>query len=413
MPSNTEDEEEKSGVLGMAPTKKGGAGRDSEEQAATEARTSEGKDPTGREVGRGAASPADILEHLTTMTVGLEKAWSEALASEGASKAVLEARGVWNSFVATHHRWTERFVELWRRCGLDEIVIEEFPLGDGGLSRLGRTPRDAAERFYRLQIATMYVFVDLVDALKGLQEPSGTRVSIPPGGPVESWWEGGAFALIRRRAAALAGLLRESEVCLEEVALASGAEYTPLGSERVTRTWEKPLCAASGLVEQGWHEATLPQLLAAIRAVLAEVQSVDAAALPVPLAPPSQGIESLSSIAPHLPLLQACCDRIGKGLPVAPGVAVPIAKELITYQDPWHGWSGRWRRTARSPSPRSGRRRALCQSSTSRATRVCPSPRARGRWTRRGSWWRAAPRWSRPPRGSRRGVRAEGAVGTP
>ncbi len=78
------------------------------------------------------------------------------------------------------------------------------------------------------------------------------------------------------------------------------------------------------MVEQGWHEATLPQLLAAIRAVLAEVQSVDAAALPVPLAPPSQGIESLSSIAPHLLLLQACCDRIGKGLPVDPGVAVPI-----------------------------------------------------------------------------------------
>jgi hypothetical protein len=61
----------------------------------------------------------------------------------------------------------------------------------------------------------MCVFVDLVDALKGLQEPSGTRMSIPPGGPVESWWEGGAFALIRRRTAALAGLLRESEVCLE------------------------------------------------------------------------------------------------------------------------------------------------------------------------------------------------------
>jgi hypothetical protein len=63
MPSNTEDEE-KSEVLGMEPTKKGGAGCDSEGQAATEARTSEGKDPTGREVGRGAASPADILEQM-------------------------------------------------------------------------------------------------------------------------------------------------------------------------------------------------------------------------------------------------------------------------------------------------------------------------------------------------------------
>ncbi len=312
----------------MAPNEEGGAGRDPQERAKTGARTSEGKKPTNGGIGPGAASPADVLEHLTAMTVGLERAWSEALASEGSRRAIAEAWELWYGFIATHQQWVERYAELWRRCGLDEIVIEEFPLGDEGLSRLGRTPRDAAERFYRLQIATMYALMDLLDALKGLEEPSGRRVSMLPGLPVESWWEGGAFALVRRRAAALAGLLRESEARLQEVALESGAEYTPLGSERATRIWEKPLRAASGLVAQGWHEAALPQLLAAIRAVLAEALSVDAAGLPVPLALPTQGIESLSAIAPHLPLLEACCERIGEGLPVDPGVAVPLAKEL-------------------------------------------------------------------------------------
>jgi hypothetical protein len=315
-------------MLAMAPSKEEGASGHSEEEAAAGARMRKGTDPTGGDVGSGAASPAEVLEHLTTMTVGLEKAWSEALASESSRKAIAEARGLWDGFLDTHQQWVERYVELWRRCGLDEIVIEEFPLGDEGLSQLGRTPRDAAERFYRLQIATMYALMDLLDALKGLEEPSGRRVSMLPGLHVESWWEGGAFALIRRRAAALAGLLRESEACLEEVALVSGAEYTPLGNEMVTRIWEKPLRAASGLVAQGWHEAALPQLLAAIRAVLAEALSVDAAGLPVPLAPHSEGIDSLSSIAPHLPLLEACCQRIGEGLPVDPGVAVPLAKEL-------------------------------------------------------------------------------------
>src|SRR5215213_4414099 len=73
-------------------------------------------------------------------------------------------------------------------------------------------------------------------------------------------------------------------------------------------------------------------------------------------------------------------------------VGVPPRSALADLTEPWGARRGRWRRTARSPSPRSGRRRALCQSSTSRATRVCPSPRARGRWTRRGSWWQVAQR---------------------
>ena len=69
-------------------------------------------------------------------------------------------------------------------------------------------------------------------------------------------------------------------------------------------------------------------------------------------------------------------------------VGVLPRSALAHLTEPRGARRGRWRRTARSPSPRSGRRRTLCQSSTSRATRVCPSPRARGHWTRRGSWWR-------------------------
>ena len=66
-------------------------------------------------------------------------------------------------------------------------------------------------------------------------------------------------------------------------------------------------------------------------------------------------------------------------------------RALAGLTEPWNVRGGRWR-TARAPGPRSGRRCALCQSSTSRATRVCPSPRARERWTPRDSWWQVAQR---------------------
>lgn len=313
----------------MAPNEEGVSGRHPEEEVEAGVKTGEDTVSTGTEVSQGATSPEDVLEHLGKITVGLEQAWSEALASKDSRKAIAEARGVWNSFTATHERWTAHFVELWRQCGLDELVIEEFPLGDEGLLRLSKAPGGVAERFYRLQIATMYTFLDLVDALKGLEGPSGLRVNMLPGQPSESWWEAGAFALIRRRSVALAKLLRESEACLKEVVLESGAGYAPFGSESVRRIWEQPLRTASGLVEQGWHEAALPQLLMATRAVLAEALSVDPSGLPAPLATPSQGIETISSIAPHLPLLEACCERIGKGLSVDPCVAVPLAKELL------------------------------------------------------------------------------------
>ena len=313
----------------MVQNEESAAGRDPGEQVDAGAKTDEDTVSTSREIGSGATSPDDVLEHLTKITVGLEQAWSEALASERSRKAMAEARGVWNSFTSTHERWTAHFVELWRRCGLEELVIEEFPLGDKGLLKLSKAPENVAERFYRLQIATMYAFVDLVEALKGLEEPSGRRVNMLTGQINESWWEAGAFALIRHRSTRLAGLLRESEACLKEVVLESGAEYVPFGSESVRHIWEQPLRAAFGLVEQGWHEAALPQLLSATRTVLAEALSVNPASLPVPLAPPSQEVEALSPIAPHLPLLEACCERVGQGLSMDPSVAIPLAKELL------------------------------------------------------------------------------------
>jgi len=119
---------------------------------------------------------------------------------------------------ATHLSWTERTTELWKQWGLGEIIVEEFPLRDRELSQWDLGHAEAKGRYYRLMIAGVYALNDLVDAFNGLDQPTDRRASIAGGVPSESWWEAGAFALVRRRAASLAEVLRASEECLKEVA---------------------------------------------------------------------------------------------------------------------------------------------------------------------------------------------------
>lgn len=282
----------------------------------------------GGEPKSGAASPSDVLAHLLKITSDLERVWSEALTSNEALKVRRDAREVWNSFSETHQQWTVQVTEMWKRWGLDELVIQKFPLDDEALTQLGAEPHNEVDRYYRLQIALMYALLDLIEALKGLEEPSGREVRILPSTVGDSWWEAGAFNLIRRRAITVMTLIEDSETCLERVACEAGAEFEAISNRRVRRIWEGPLRAASGLVHQGWHEAALPQLLATIRAILAEALSIEPDSLPVPISSYLQEIENLTSIASHVSLLETCCQSLGKGISVERGVSVPLAKEL-------------------------------------------------------------------------------------
>jgi hypothetical protein len=86
---------------------------------------------------------------------------------------------------------------------------------------------------------------------------------------------------------------------------------------------------ASGLINQGWHEAALPQLLRALRLILADAAGADAEELRAPLAPSLRSIRPLSAMAQYVHLLESAAGRIGQGTPVDAGVTVPLAKELF------------------------------------------------------------------------------------
>lgn len=296
-------------------------------EAAPEFEDEEARDEGGEH--EATAAPSDLLEHLSQMMSSLERAWSEALDTEPAAQAREEAADVWQSFVIVYVRWIEWVGQVGRRLGVEK-TIDRFPLDNAGLAQLELEPLDPARRYHQLQIASLYAFMNLMDSLKGLRDPTGQRVDLLSGRVVETWWEAGAFSLVRRRAAALARILRKQEACLRELTeqseeadnLPGEGVYSPL-------TWMEPLHAAADLVSQGWHAAALPQLLLALRSVLAEASGLSAKELPVPLGPRLAGVPQLAPLETPTSLLEAACRRSGEGKEVNPGVAVSLAEELV------------------------------------------------------------------------------------
>src|ERR671916_207089 len=103
--------------------------------------------------------------------------------------------------------------QIEERLGLKR-TINRFPVDDASLTQLELDPADPARRYYKLRVAAMYAFRDLTESVKGLNDPTGQRVDLLAGQVSETWWEAGAFSLVKRRAAALATILRAEENCL-------------------------------------------------------------------------------------------------------------------------------------------------------------------------------------------------------
>lgn len=233
-------------------------------------------DGEGEREAEAVASPSDLLHHLSRMMGSLERAWSDALQTESAVAAIDDAASVWQSFVTAFVRWNEQTSQIAERVNASR-TMERFPLDDAGLARLEFEPGDLTWQYYQLQVASLYVFQSFMDSLRGLNEPTGYRIHLTTGGraEMETWWEAGAFSLVRRCANTLASLLRQQEDCLRELVERTGvAADVPGGSSVTPPAWVGLLRAAGTLVSQGFHTAALPYLLSALRTVLADAAGV-------------------------------------------------------------------------------------------------------------------------------------------
>lgn len=287
------------------------------------------------------SSPSDLLDHLSRMVSSLEKVWSEALDSEPAVESREEAKDVWQSFVTVFVQWSERVGDVERRLGVEK-PLDRFPLNEVGLSQLEVEPDDTAQQYSQLQVASLYAVERLMDSLEGLNNPTGKQMNFAPGKiTVETWWEAGAFSIVRRRASALASILRKQEDLLGE--LAEGSEVAgdvPTGGVSSYSVSMHSLSAAADLVHRASHTAALPYLLLALRSTLAEAAEVCMEKLLTPLGTHMKTVPALTSLAKPVSVLEAVCERLGEGREIDAGVAVPLAEELgpiirdLTYDPP-------------------------------------------------------------------------------
>jgi hypothetical protein len=223
-----------------------------------------GREP-GAEPEADAAAPGErddqaldlpaLAAHALELTDELEQAWSRALEPDalGAAQAELEAR--FGSLLRTFERRVNASARQLRDAGVD-TMLPAYPLP---ASAYGEMTFDAEpeRQWLQLQIAQVDALLALLAALEAMRAPSARRVHLPSG-QTETWWEAGAFDLIRTRAQTL----------LRIVAAADAAEDALLGktdAARPTRPLFERLELLRGAIDRGDVEAALVHADRALR----------------------------------------------------------------------------------------------------------------------------------------------------
>lgn len=242
-----------------------------------------------------------MLYSLESSTVELEKTWSESLNEEGVQKSHAELLTLWESFTQNFPAWTEAQAVKLKELGYDTI-IKRYPLDDEGFKSLGE-PSTLIDRYNQFSIASLYQMQNLLNALSAIKAPSHKQVSFPSG-KTESWWEAGAFSLIKASVRSLAFTLEQQT-----------AIYNELTKEphkhNAHPAWMQYMDTLRILLNNELYEAAPPIVIGAIRFFLADRAEVPADKLPADLATKLSGIESYETLAHLYGELEKVCPRIG------------------------------------------------------------------------------------------------------
>jgi hypothetical protein len=256
-----------------------------------------------------------LAQHVTELTVELERAWSAALEPSALADAQSELGARFSSLLHSIQRCVAAGDRALKESGRD-TQISAFPLPESQLSELTFTPDDE-RRWRQYQLAELEALNALLEALKGLQAPSAHRMTLATG-EVESWWEAGAFELVRARVRLLARVS----------AAASAAEAALLersAGDKQQRDFFERLQLATEALSHGDPEGALVHGFAALR------QRAALGTDPVPddLLDRLAADPRLAAEAPLLGLLHEAAATLGSGLGLDIGAAVLVAPRAL------------------------------------------------------------------------------------
>lgn len=187
-----------------------------------------------------------LAQHATEFVDELEKAWSAALDAALLGEAQEEMNARYGSLLRSIQRRASAGDRAAEAAGLDPR-LPALPLAPEEIAKLTLDP-DPERCWRQLQLAETEALMLLLDALQGLREPSAQTIYIDEQ-RVETWWEAGAFALVRERAALL---VRVSEELARAEAARMGTEAGPAAPDFLDR-----LRLASSALGHGDFEAAL------------------------------------------------------------------------------------------------------------------------------------------------------------
>jgi hypothetical protein len=161
-----------------------------------------------------------LARHATAFTDELERAWSAALDSVLLAEAQQEMGARYESLLRTIARRAAAADRALSTAGVDP-GLPAHPLQPDELARLAFDPTPK-QCWLQRQLAEIDTLTTLLEALKAISAPSAHVIHVHEQ-RVESWWEAGAFALIRDCADLL---LRVSEQVASAAEL-TGTSVTP------------------------------------------------------------------------------------------------------------------------------------------------------------------------------------------
>lgn len=264
-----------------------------------------------------------MLYSLESSTTQLEKAWSKALDNESVKKALTELLTLWGSFTQNLPAWTDERSTKLRELGFDTI-LKRYPLDDEGFKSLGQ-PSTLIDTYKQFSIASMYQVQNLLLALTAIQQPSRQEILLP-GGQTESWWDAGAFSLIRASVRSLAFTLEQQTVIYEELT-------SEPHNHNARPVWMQYMNTLRMLLDNGLYEAAPPIVIGAIRFFLAERADIPIDKLPSDLAAKLSHIESYQTLAHLYSQLEKVCQRIGFEASPDRDYLVPLIIGSVTQLD--------------------------------------------------------------------------------
>jgi hypothetical protein len=275
------------------------------------------------------ASTVDLLavvEHVSRLTVAAERAWSAALDPAALDEANHELLDQWGSLIAVIQRQAELSSRALEAAGLD-ATVDQFPPDAAQLLAL-ELDADPERRGRQVQLAQFYALDQLLSALQGLRHPSRAALDPRTGQATQTWWDSGAFALVRVRAQHLARVTLDL-LNAEHAAIAAATGQAATVPGQVTPPAQPPpgwahLQLGAEALRRGDIEAVLLHAYLALTARFAGASSLSNA-VAAPFGDEAEGEAAKTLVVK----LEEAIQRLAAGAGVDLGVTVPLANALL------------------------------------------------------------------------------------